>query len=128
MSAILHRKAGHLPPVVGRAEGLWVTGKDGRRYLDAVSGGAAVSVIGHGDARVREAILRQLDAVSYVHGSFFTTEPAEELAAHLVARAPGGLARAVFCSGGSEAVETALKLVRQYWVECGQPARGRIIA
>lgn len=128
MSAILHRKAGHLPPVVGRAEGLWVTGKDGRRYLDAVSGGAAVSVIGHGDARVREAILRQLDAVSYVHGSFFTTEPAEELAAHLVARAPGGLSRAVFCSGGSEAVETALKLVRQYWVERGQPARGRIIA
>src|SRR5690606_22142967 len=92
------------------------------------SGGAAVSAIGHRDERVRDAILRQFDAVSYAHGSFFTSEPAEELAAYLVGKAPAGLSKVVFCSGGSEAVETALKLARQYWVERGEPRRGKIIA
>jgi adenosylmethionine-8-amino-7-oxononanoate aminotransferase len=128
MSVILHRKADTVPPTVAQADGLWVTDSRGRRYLDAVSGGAAVSAIGHGDERVRDAILRQFDAASYAHGSFFTSEPAEELAAFLVGKAPAGLSRVVFCSGGSEAVETALKLARQYWVERGEPDRGRIIA
>lgn len=128
MSAILHRKTDTVPPAVAQADGLWVTDSDGRRYLDAVSGGAAVSAIGHRDERVRDAILRQLDAVSYAHGSFFTSEPAEELAAYLAGKAPAGLSKVVFCSGGSEAVETALKLARQYWVERGEPGRGKIIA
>ena len=128
MSAILHRKADTVPPTIAQAEGMWVTGSHGRRYLDAVSGGSAVSAIGHRDERVRDAILRQFDAVSYAHGSFFTSEPAEELAAYLVGKAPAGLSKVVFCSGGSEAVETALKLARQYWVERGEPRRGKIIA
>lgn len=128
MSAVLHRKPGAPPLTVANADGLWVTDTDGRRYLDAVSGGAAVSALGHRDARVRDALIRQIDAISYAHSSFFTSEPAEELAAHIVGKAPAPLSKVVFCTGGSEAVETALKLARQYWIERGEPGRGKVIA
>lgn len=127
-SAILHRQTGTTLPRLGNARGLWVTDSEGREYLDAVSGGAAVSAIGHGDPTVREAILAQLDGVAYAHSSFFTSDPAEDLAETLVASAPDGIAKVAFCSGGSEAVEGALKLARQYWVERGQPQKSRIIA
>lgn len=127
-SAILHRQTGTTLPRLGNARGLWVTDSEGREYLDAVSGGAAVSAIGHGDPTVREAILAQLDRVAYAHSSFFTSDPAEDLAETLVASAPDGIAKVAFCSGGSEAVEGALKLARQYWVERGQPQKSRIIA
>ncbi|MDW3116945.1 MAG: aspartate aminotransferase family protein [Roseovarius pacificus] len=127
-SAILHRQTGTTLPRLANARGLWVTDSEGREYLDAVSGGAAVSAIGHGDPTVREAILAQLDRVAYAHSSFFTSDPAEDLAETLVASAPDGIAKVAFCSGGSEAVEGALKLARQYWVERGQPQKSRIIA
>lgn len=127
-SAILHRQTGTTLPRLGNARGLWITDSEGREYLDAVSGGAAVSAIGHGDPTVREAILAQLDRVAYAHSSFFTSDPAEALAETLVASAPDGIAKVAFCSGGSEAVEGALKLARQYWVERGQPQKSRIIA
>lgn len=127
-SAILHRQTGTTLPRLGNAHGLWITDSEGREYLDAVSGGAAVSAIGHGDPTVREAILAQLDRVAYAHSSFFTSDPAEDLAETLVASAPAGIAKVAFCSGGSEAVEGALKLARQYWVERGQPQKSRIIA
>ncbi|WP_288940822.1 aspartate aminotransferase family protein [uncultured Roseovarius sp.] len=127
-SAILHRQTGTALPRLGNARGLWVTDSEGREYLDAVSGGAAVSAIGHGDPTVREAILAQLDRVAYAHSSFFTSDPAEDLAETLVASAPDGIAKVAFCSGGSEAVEGALKLARQYWVERGQPQKSRIVA
>jgi len=127
-SAILHRQVDGPLPQLKSAHGLWVVDGDGREYLDAVSGGAAVSAIGHGQPKVREAILTQLDKVAYAHSSFFTSEPAEELADMLVASAPEGIARVAFCAGGSEAVEGALKLARQYWVERGQPQKTRIIA
>jgi adenosylmethionine-8-amino-7-oxononanoate aminotransferase len=99
----------------------------GRRYLDA-SGGAAVAALGHGDQTVIGAIKAQLDRLSYVHDSFFSSEPLEELATLLVRSAPPGLSRAYFVSDGSEAVEAALKLARQYYVERGEPQRARIIA
>ena len=127
-SAILHRQTGASLPRLGTAQGLWITDSEGREYLDAVSGGAAVSAIGHGDPTVRKAIMAQLDKAAYAHSSFFTSDPAEELAETLVASAPDGIARVAFCSGGSEAVEGALKLARQYWVERGQPQKSRIIA
>lgn len=127
-SRVLHRKPGVTPQAVMRAEGVRVWTADGRQYLDAVSGGAAVSCLGHGNREVEDAIQRQLSQVSFYHTSFFTSEPAERLADILIDGAPAGLSRVLFCSGGSEAVEAALKLARQYWVERGEPARSRVIS
>jgi adenosylmethionine-8-amino-7-oxononanoate aminotransferase len=99
----------------------------GKKYLDA-SGGAAVSCLGHSEPRVIEAIKAQLDLMPYVHSGFFTNEPAENLAAHLIDRAPEGLQHVYFGSGGSEANETAMKLARQYFHERGEPQRRHFIA
>jgi adenosylmethionine-8-amino-7-oxononanoate aminotransferase len=99
----------------------------GKQYLDA-SGGAAVSCLGHNDRGVIEAIKNQLDRIAYAHTGFFTSEPAEELADLLIAQAPGALDRVYLVSGGSEATEAAIKLARQYWVEKGEPQRGKLIA
>ena len=127
MTHVFHRQPRqHLPVAVG-GEGPWVIDADGRRYLDA-SGGAAVSCLGHDHPGVVGAIEAQLRRLPYAHTSFFTNEPLETLAAELTAAAPGDLDRAYFVSGGSEAVEAALKLARQYWLERGEPERRRFIA
>ncbi|MXU64553.1 aspartate aminotransferase family protein [Oceanomicrobium pacificus] len=115
-----------LPAATGGA-GCYIHDAAGRRWLDG-SGGAAVSCLGHGDRAVLDAIKAQLDALAYAHTGFFTSEPAEALADHLIARAPEGLERVYFVSGGSEAIEAALKLARQYWVERGEPDRRHLIA
>ncbi|MEW5422840.1 aspartate aminotransferase family protein [Amorphus sp. 3PC139-8] len=128
MSHVLHRKLATTPPSIVHAEGLWLKDAEGRSYLDAVSGGAAVSSIGHGDPRVTAAIDAQLEKVAFAHNSFFTNEPAEELADYLIAKAPQGLSRVLYCSGGSEAVEAALKLARQVWIERGRPEKRTVIA
>jgi adenosylmethionine-8-amino-7-oxononanoate aminotransferase len=100
---------------------------NGQEIIDA-SGGAAVACIGHGNRRVADAIYRQAQNLAYVHSGFFTSGPAEDLADLLLADKPGGLARALFVSSGSEAMEAALKLARQYFVELGQPERTHFIA
>jgi adenosylmethionine-8-amino-7-oxononanoate aminotransferase len=115
------------PPVAVGGEGCYLIDRDGKRYLDG-SGGAAVSCLGHGDAEVIAAIKAQLDQVAFAHTSFFTSEPAEALADLLIAHSPAGLDRVYFVSGGSEATEAAIKLARQYWVERGEPQRGKLIA
>jgi len=117
----------HELPVAVAGEGIHLIDAQGRRYIDA-SGGAAVSCLGHGHAEVLAAMHAQLDRLAYAHTSFFTTEVAEELAALLVRDAPAGTSHAYFVSGGSEAVEAALKLARQYFVELGQPQRRHFIA
>lgn len=128
MSHVLYRDLrGPMPTVVG-GKGLWVKDDAGREYLDAVSGGAAVSCLGLGEPRIAEAVKAQLDRIAYYHTSFFTSEPAEQLADLLIAQAPAGLDRVLFCSGGSEATEAVLKLARQYWVERGRPQKQRIIS
>ena len=99
----------------------------GRTYLDA-SGGAAVSCLGHAHPAVIAALHAQLDQIAYAHTSFFTTEAAERLADRLIADAPGDLDHVYLISGGSEAIETALKMARQYFVEQGQPQRRHLIA
>jgi len=99
----------------------------GKQYLDG-SGGAAVSCLGHGDTTIIEAIKAQLDNAAFAHNSFFTSQPAEELAQLLVSNAPGNLSRVYFVSGGSEAVEASLKLARQYFVEKGEIRRHKIVA
>ena len=127
MSHVFHRDPRVALPVVVAGDGPYLIDRDGRRYLDA-SGGAAVSCLGHSDREVIAAIKAQLDALPYAHTSFFTNEPAESLADALVSHAPEGLSRVFFVSGGSESVEAALKLARQYYVEVAQPSRHRVVA
>lgn len=125
MSRIIHRSLKASYPVAVSAHGVTVTDRDGKAYIDA-SGGAAVSCLGHGHPDVLAAMHTQIDRVAYAHTSFFTTEVAEELAETLVADAPG-MDAVYLVSGGSEAVEAALKLARQYFVEAGQPERSVFI-
>ncbi|WP_226575618.1 aspartate aminotransferase family protein [Acuticoccus sediminis] len=128
MSHVFHRTPARTLPRIVAAQGLRMTDADGRTYLDAVSGGAAVSSIGHGDPRITDAITAQLGQVAYAHNGFFTSDAAEELADTLIAGAPEGLSRVIYCSGGSEAIESALKLARQTFVERGQPGKAKVIA
>ena len=114
-------------PVASHGQGCYLFDTDGNKYLDA-SGGAAVSCLGHAHPTVIAALHAQLDALTYAHTSFFTSEPAERLAQRLIDHAPAGLDRVYLVSGGSEAVEAALKLARQYFTEIGQPERRKIIA
>lgn len=127
MSHVLHRSFNHTYPTAVAGDGPYLIDSAGKRYLDA-SGGAAVSCLGHSDPEVIEAVRHQIGQLAYAHSSFFTTDVMEELADFLVARAPKGLESVYFVSGGSEAVETALKLARQYFVEIGQPSRKHVIA
>ena len=114
-------------PEAASGDGVYIVDAGGKRYIDA-SGGAAVSCLGHSDADVRRAIKEQVDAIAYAHTAFFTSRPAEELAELLIAAAPADVEWVYFMSGGSEAMEAALKMARQYFVEIGEPERHRFIA
>ena len=127
MTHVFHRHLHHQPPVAVSAQGMFLRDASGRDYLDA-SGGAAVSALGHGHPEVIAAMHAQIDQLAYAHTSFFTTQVAEELADELVRTAPAGMEHVYFVSGGSEAVEAALKMARQYFVEIGQPQRTQFIA
>lgn len=127
MSHVFPRHTKANPPVAASGDGCYIIDKAGKKYFDG-SGGAAVSCLGHSDPDVTRAIKEQVDRIAFAHTGFFTTEPAEELADMLVAKAPGNLDRVYFVSGGSEAVEAALKLARQYFLEKGEPSRHRVIA
>jgi len=123
---VFGRSSGTLPTAM-RGDGCYIHDAEGKKYLDAC-GGAAVSCLGHSDPDVRAAMIAQLDQIAYAHTGFFTTDVAEELADLLVAHAPAGIDRVYQLSGGSEAVEAAIKLARQYYLEIGQPERHRLIA
>ncbi len=127
MSRVFHRALGRSYPVAVSGSGAVLRDADGKAYIDA-SGGAAVSCLGHGHPDVVAAMHAQIDRLSYAHTSFFTTEVAERLADTLVADAPEGIGQVYFVSGGSEAIEAALKMARQYFVEIGQPERRHFIA
>ncbi len=127
MSHVLHRAPRETLPIAVGGAGVHLIDRAGRRYVDA-SGGAAVSCLGHGHPAVIAAIKAQLDQIAYAHTAFFTTEAMETLADKLIATAPAGLERVLFVSGGSEGIEAALKLARQYFVERGEPERGHVIA
>ena len=124
---VFHRQLRHDLPVAVSGQGISLTDAQGKTYLDA-SGGAAVSCLGHGHPDVLAAMHAQIDQLAYAHTSFFTTEVAEELANVLIDSAPAGMSHVYFVSGGSEAVEAALKMARQYFVEIGQPQRKHFIA
>ena len=127
MSHVFHRTPKNEYPVAVRGDGAYLVDSEGKRYLDA-SGGAAVSCLGHTDRAVVAAIKAQLDRLPFAHTSFFTNEPMEALADELIRRAPKAFDRVYFVSGGSEAIEAALKLSRQYFVEKSEPQREHIIA
>ncbi len=122
---VFHRNPAPMPEVAG-GEGCYLIDSAGKRYFDA--GGAAVSCLGHSDGHVSAAIKAQLDRVAFAHSGFFTSAPAEALADKLVEHAPEGIERVYLVSGGSEAVEAAIKLARQYFVEKGEDGRGHVIA
>ena len=127
MSHVFPRHTKAILPTIAKGQGVYLYDSDGKEYFDG-SGGAAVSCLGHGDPDVTAAIKDQIDKIAYAHTSFFTSEPAEELSDLLIANAPAGLDRVYLVSGGSEAMESALKLARQYFVEIGQTQRRHVIA
>ena len=114
-------------PTIASGEGVYLIDKAGNRYLDAC-GGAAVSCLGHSNQRVKDAIIKQIRAIPYAHTSFFTNDPQEQLAEHLLEHSQGNFSQVYFVSGGSEAIETALKLARQYFLETGKEDKKYFIA
>lgn len=128
-SSVFHRDLASRLPTVVSGDGSYLIDADGRRYLDAC-GGAAVSCLGHNNAAVRKAVKAQVDKIAFAHTGSFSNQPAEDLAAYLVAKAPigTGAGRVMYLGSGSEAMEAALKLARQYCVEKGEGARRQIIA
>jgi adenosylmethionine-8-amino-7-oxononanoate aminotransferase len=125
---VLPRFLDHRYPVVERGEGVWLSTADGRRILDACSGGAMVASLGYGVRELVDAAAAQADRIAYFYNHHFTSEPAERLADRLLTVAAPEMARARFVSGGSEANETALQLARLYHVERGEPGRWRVIS
>lgn len=127
MNHIFGRATGKQIPAAIKGDGCYIIDENGKQYLDG-SGGAAVSCLGHSNARVKEAVTKQLDTLAYAHTGFFTSGRSEHLADMLIEKAPEGIDRVYLVSGGSEAVEAAIKLARQYFLEIGQPKRKKIIA
>ncbi len=124
---VFHRHTLTNYPTAISGEGCYLIDSNNKRYFDG-SCGAAVSCLGHSNEEVREAMKKQIDTLAFAHTGFFTNEPMEELADFLIERAPEGLDRVYFFSGGSEAVEASLKIARQYFLEQGKNEKSVIIA
>jgi adenosylmethionine-8-amino-7-oxononanoate aminotransferase len=124
---VFSRVWGRRLPTAIRADGVWIEGSDGRRYLDA-AGGAIVNGVGHGNRTVIDAIAAQLARVDYVHAHSFTTEALENYAGAVSAVAPLSDPKVFPVSGGSEAAETAIKLARTYHLARGEPERTMVLA
>tara|TARA_R110002094_G_scaffold17060_1_gene28609 strand:- start:4684 stop:6012 length:1329 start_codon:yes stop_codon:yes gene_type:complete len=129
MSHVLRRNLTADQPVIVKGEGSYLIDDTGKRYLDAC-GGAAVSSLGHDNQAVRDAVTAQMNTLAFAHTGLFTNEPAEKLADFLIARAPEGTGegRVMYLGSGSEAMEAAMKLARQYHLERGDAARTKFIA
>ena len=127
MSHVFPRQINAPPIKAVASKGCYIFDDSGNRYLDG-SGGAAVSCLGHADPEVVQAIQDQTSKMAFAHTGFFSSDPAEELAELLIKYAPGDLDRVYFVSGGSESIEAAIKLARQYHIENGEPNRRHIIA
>lgn len=124
---VFYRNLRKFYPASDRGEGIYIYDTEGKQYIDG-SGGAAVVGIGHGVKEITEAMVRQANKISFSHGSHFTNQTAIDLASKLVQLSPKDLNRVYFLSGGSEAVETAVKLARQYQVERGRPEKYKVIS
>ncbi len=126
-SPVFYRKLRRHYPVIARGEGCRVWDTTGRAYLDAC-GGAFTVTLGHGVAEIGDAMARQASQLGYVNGTAFTHESVEAFAAAVVDLSPGDLDHVYVLSSGSEAVEAALKLSRQYWVETGRETKRVVLA
>jgi len=127
MSHVFHRQCHAQLPIIASGEGIYLFDTNGKKYLDGC-GGAAVSNLGHSHPAVKAAIKQQLDTIPFAHTAFFTNKNCEQLADLLIDLAPEPLNHVYFVSGGSEAVESALKMARQYFVEIGKPQKTKYIA
>jgi adenosylmethionine-8-amino-7-oxononanoate aminotransferase len=114
-------------PTAVRGEGVYIYDQNGKAYLDG-SGGAVVVSIGHGVKEIREAMLEQAGQIAFAHGSQFTSEAAVALADKIIAISPAGLNRVYFLSGGSEAIETSVKMARQYQVDRGVASKFKVLS
>jgi len=124
---IFHRNMRRSYPLMEKGKGAYIFDSDGKRYIDGV-GGIAVVNIGHGVEEIIEAMVKQAKRVCFIYNGQFITEPAVNLAKKITDMTPEGLNKVFFTSGGSEAVETAIKMARQYHVETGNPSKYRVIA
>ena len=126
-SNIFPRHTSYDLPISSYGDGCYIIDSNGKKYLDG-SCGAAVSCLGHSDQSVKEAIIKQTEKLAFAHTSFFTSEPAEELAQVLSKNSPIGLDKVYFVSSGSEAIEASLKLAKQYFNEIGKPKKHKVIS
>ena len=125
--SLLHRSLTHEPDTVTHASGIHLTLSSGRTIIDAC-GGAAVSCIGHNNEEVLDATMQQMRNVSYVHTGAYTTTSALDLASAILSGNAHGLSKAFFVSSGSEAMDAAMKLARQYFYESGRVERRNFVA
>ena len=114
-------------PLLDRAEGIYMWDVAGKRYIDG-SSGAMVSNIGHSNKNVLAAMKKQMDKSTFGYRLHFENEPAEKLAKRVSALSPDGHKKVFFVSGGSEAVESAIKLARQYAYAKGETKKSKIIS
>lgn len=126
MSTLVNRSLTFKYPTAVSGDGIYVIDKEGKRYLDG-SSGAGVSCLGHSNMEVVEAMHEQAKQLTFASTVFYTTDVAEQLSDELVSRAPPSLRYSSFGTGGSEQVENALKLARQYHVDTGNPNKSIII-
>ncbi|PLN76815.1 putative aminobutyrate aminotransferase [Aspergillus taichungensis] len=123
-TAILHAKLDTVPPTIVNSRGIHLITEDGREIVDA-STGAAVACIGHNNARVNAAIMSQLNSFAYIYSPFFTSKISEKLAKALSDSTQNQMAKAFIVSSGTEAIEAALKMARQYFLELPEPQTER---
>ena len=134
-SIIMGKKSNHVMqtivdhnyPVVDRAEGMYIYDTEGNKYLD-VAAGVSVSNIGHGNKKVLAAMEEQMNKVTFVYAGHFTNDKRKELANKIIEIAPEGMDKVFFCSGGSEAIESVIKISRQYHLEKGNDSKYKIIS
>ncbi len=126
-SRVFYRKLRRSYPLAVAADGCWIVDETGRRYLDA-AGGAVVANLGHSLAEIAESVAAEIRTLGYVNGTQFTHAAVEELARELTSRLPGDLDFAYFLASGSEAIEAAVKLARQVWVERGRAGKWKVIS
>jgi adenosylmethionine-8-amino-7-oxononanoate aminotransferase len=124
----LQQDLDHQLPEAVRGDGIRIWDRDGREYIDACSGAISVISIGHGVSEVADAIAEQAQALAYVHSTQFRHLVGEELAARIARHAPGSLNHACFYSGGSEAMEAAVKLARHYHLLQGRDSKYRVLS
>jgi len=126
-SRVFYRRLRRDYPLAVAADGCWIVDETGRRYLDA-AGGAVVANLGHSLAEIADRVAAEIRTLGYVNGTQFTHVAVEELARELTSRLPGDLDFAYFLASGSEAIEAAVKLARQVWVERGRAGKWKVIS